>query len=79
LTATTTTRDLARMAGVTRDEIFRLVKRGVLHPAGVQGNGMLFDDAYAKRIAPLIGARNRMALSLACDRNHCLKRRPSIE
>lgn len=65
----TTSRNLARMAKVPKDEIVRLTKLGILHPAGVLGNGPLYDDDYARRIAPLIGVRHRMAQSLALDRS----------
>lgn len=65
----TTSRNLARMAKVSREEINRLTRLGILHPSGVLGNGPLFDDAYARRVAPFIGVRHRMAQTLASSRS----------
>lgn len=68
----TTSHNLARMAKVPRDEINRLTKLGVLHPSGLLGKSPVFEDAYARRVAPFIGARHRMARSLASSRRKFL-------
>lgn len=68
-TATTTTRNLAAMSRATVWFIHGLVKRGILTPDHRKRNALYFDDAYARRVAPIIACRYRMASSLNCWMN----------
>ena len=60
MSATTTTRNLARMARVDIRTVNRYILRGLLVPAKT-GKKTLFDDAYARRVAPLLGTRVQLA------------------
>ena len=56
MSVTTTTRNLARMARVDIRTVNRYILNGLLVPAKT-GKTSLFDDAYARRVAPLLAAR----------------------
>lgn len=73
-TATTSTRNLALMSRSTVGFIHRLVNRGILKPNHRKHNAMYFNDAYARRVAPLIACRYRMASSLGCWLNRYSRR-----